>query len=167
MSSRGIELTRDPVRCVPFANNIFTIAPMLTAGQHLRIDAGQCDPADPSAFTIPYDLDSTRHTVYFRLNTTNAVDLIAIDAGWTRQEKILPMARKLLSPGGIILTLIKPHYESEEAKKSGGVLAESESIAVLERVAGEIEAMGFSIAGIVKSPIEGQKGNVEFVACLS
>lgn len=92
------------------------------------------------------------------------VSLVVIDAGWTRQEKILPAAKKLLSPGGEILTLIKPHYESEEAKKSHGVLSEAESIAVLERVADQIAAMGFSVAGIVKSPIEGQKGNVEFVA---
>lgn len=92
------------------------------------------------------------------------VQVIAIDAGWTRQEKILPVARKLLAAGGEILTLIKPHYESEEAKKSQGVLSEAESIAVMERVADEILAMGMTISGIVKSPIEGQKGNVEFVA---
>jgi 23S rRNA (cytidine1920-2'-O)/16S rRNA (cytidine1409-2'-O)-methyltransferase len=97
------------------------------------------------------------------------MDIVAIDTGWTKQEKILPAARKLLKPGGQILTLIKPHYESDSAAaaKTHGVLAESESIAVLERVAGEIAALGFAVRGIVKSPIEGQKGNVEFVAWLS
>lgn len=95
------------------------------------------------------------------------VDLISIDVGWTRQDKILPAARKLLAPGGAILTLIKPHYENEAAKKSHGVLPESESIATLHRVADAIEQLGFSIRGIVKSPIEGQKGNIEFVAWIT
>ena len=94
------------------------------------------------------------------------VDIISIDVGWTRQEKILPPARKLLKPGGSILTLIKPHYESELAQKQRGVLEETESIAVLEEVRQKIEALGLEVAGIVKSPIEGQKGNVEFVAWL-
>jgi 23S rRNA (cytidine1920-2'-O)/16S rRNA (cytidine1409-2'-O)-methyltransferase len=96
------------------------------------------------------------------------VDIVAIDTGWTRQQKILPAARKLLKPAGEILTLIKPHYESAAAAtaKNHGVLAEADSIAVLHRVAEEIEQLGFIIRGIVKSPIEGQKGNVEFVAWL-
>ena len=94
------------------------------------------------------------------------VDIVVIDVGWTRQEKILPPARKLLKPGGSILTLIKPHYESELAQKQRGVLEETESIAVLEEVRHKIQTLGLEIAGIVKSPIEGQKGNVEFVAWL-
>lgn len=92
------------------------------------------------------------------------VEVIAIDVGWTRQEKILPWAMKLLSPGGIMLTLIKPHYESEAAKKSQGVLEEGQSVEVMEVVRGKIEALGMVVRGVVKSPIEGQKGNVEFVA---
>lgn len=92
------------------------------------------------------------------------VDIIAIDVGWTRQSKILPHARTLLAPGGFLLTLIKPHYESEEAKKSHGVLDEAQSIATLHRVLDEILASGFAVEGVVKSPIVGQKGNVEFVA---
>lgn len=94
------------------------------------------------------------------------VDIVAIDVGWTRQEKILPVARQLLKPGGVLLTLIKPHYESALAQKQRGVLEESESIVVLEEVAAKIQALGLAIMGIVKSPIEGQKGNVEFVAWL-
>ena len=95
------------------------------------------------------------------------VDILAIDVGWTRQNKILPYARTLLKlDAGDILTLIKPHYESEQAKKQHGVLQESESIAVLEGVPDQIAALHFSIEGVIKSPIVGQKGNTEFVAWL-
>ncbi len=92
---------------------------------------------------------------------------ISIDVGWTRQDKILPHAEKLLAPCGTILTLIKPHYESELAKKQKGVLTPEESVAMLNQTAEAISKMGWHIHGIVKSPIEGQKGNVEFVAWLT
>ena len=48
------------------------------------------------------------------------VDVVVIDTGWTRQEKILVHARKLLKSGGEMVSLIKPHYESQEAQKQGG-----------------------------------------------
>ncbi len=92
------------------------------------------------------------------------VDVVTIDVGWTRQEKILPVAMKLIKPGGMLLSLIKPHYESDQARKQHGVLSEPESIAMLDEVVTKIAGMGLQVRGVVKSPIEGQKGNVEFVA---
>ena len=45
------------------------------------------------------------------------VDVVTIDVGWTRQEKILPVAATLLKPGGMLLSLIKPHYESDLGRR--------------------------------------------------
>src|SRR3954451_12623884 len=33
------------------------------------------------------------------------VDLVSIDVAWTRQRRILPAARKLIRPDGIVITL--------------------------------------------------------------
>ncbi len=65
------------------------------------------------------------------------VTLVAIDVGWTRQQKILPAIGRLLPPTAAvpsavesadILTLIKPHYESELAKiQRHGVLTPAQS----------------------------------------
>jgi len=95
-----------------------------------------------------------------------AIDIIAIDVGWTRQDKILPLAATLLAKGGCVLSLIKPHYESEEAKVQRGVLTPEQADRVLWSVLDRIEAAGWTLRGIVKSPIEGQKGNTEYVAWL-
>jgi 23S rRNA (cytidine1920-2'-O)/16S rRNA (cytidine1409-2'-O)-methyltransferase len=95
--------------------------------------------------------------------------LIAIDVGWTRQDKILPVVAGLLDAsngGGDVLTLIKPHYESEEAKTQRGVLTPEQSESVLRTVTSQIQAAGWRVQGIVKSPIEGQKGNTEYIAWL-
>jgi 23S rRNA (cytidine1920-2'-O)/16S rRNA (cytidine1409-2'-O)-methyltransferase len=92
--------------------------------------------------------------------------VVSIDVGWTKQEKILPVVAKLLAPGGDVLTLIKPHYESELAKIQKGVLTTEQSETVLQEVMAHIATMGWDVKGIVKTPIEGQKGNSEYVAWL-
>ncbi len=94
--------------------------------------------------------------------------VVTIDVGWTKQEKILPVVAALMAgaDGGDVLTLIKPHYESAEAKTQRGVLTSEQSEQVLQDVMQQIVAMGWSVGGVVKSPIEGQKGNSEYVAWL-
>ena len=94
------------------------------------------------------------------------VDLITIDVGWTRQAKILPAARKLLKPTGCVITLVKPHYESEEAKTQRGILTAEQSHCVLERVIANVREAGWTVQAVVQSPIEGQGGNMEFLALL-
>ncbi len=100
------------------------------------------------------------------------VDIITIDVGWTRQEKILPTAAKLLRRkadgrgAGAIISLFKPQYESELARVQRGVLTSEQSLAVLQETVDRIEAMGFIIHGLVESPIRGQGGNREFLLWL-
>jgi 23S rRNA (cytidine1920-2'-O)/16S rRNA (cytidine1409-2'-O)-methyltransferase len=94
------------------------------------------------------------------------IEIVAIDVGWTRQDKILPVVGTLLAKGGHVLSLVKPHYESEEAKVQRGVLTPEQSDRVLGEVLDRIAAAGWVLKGIVRSPIEGQKGNVEYVAWL-
>lgn len=101
------------------------------------------------------------------LHLPEKVHVAAVDVGWTRQAKILPVAATLLAESGHVLTLIKPHYESEAARVQRGVLNESQSEAVLWEVIDAIIAMRWQVRGVMRSPIEGQKGNVEYVACLT
>ena len=44
------------------------------------------------------------------------VDMITIDAGWTKLELVLPVVRNFLKDGGIIVALLKPHYEGGQKK---------------------------------------------------
>ena len=102
-----------------------------------------------------------------------SVGFVAIDLGWTRQNKILPCSAALLAAESDVVTLIKPHYESEAAKTQRGVLSGDQSEAVLAQVLDEIAGMKaadggalWAIKGITKSPLEGQKGNTEYLAWL-
>jgi 23S rRNA (cytidine1920-2'-O)/16S rRNA (cytidine1409-2'-O)-methyltransferase len=79
------------------------------------------------------------------------VQLISIDVAWTRQKNILPSARRLLDANGIVISLIKPHYEASQT---------------LAEVKTDIEAAGFQLLQTVESPIKGAKGNTEFLGLL-
>jgi len=87
------------------------------------------------------------------------MEVIVIDVGWTKQEKIIPNALANLKDGGVILSLIKPHYEAGKNK-----LEEDELKKVLARVKGEIEEAGGVVRRITESPIAGGRaGNREWL----
>jgi 23S rRNA (cytidine1920-2'-O)/16S rRNA (cytidine1409-2'-O)-methyltransferase len=95
------------------------------------------------------------------------VALVTIDVAWTKQRNILPAAGKLLDGGvGRVITLIKPHYESERGLLRGGVLPVDEVDNVVNQVKCDIQAAGFDVMATVHSPILGGEGNVEVLGLL-
>ena len=69
--------------------------------------------------------------------------------------------------GGTLVTLIKPQFEAgrEEADKGKGVIRDP---AIHARVLGDVlnaaQKEGFAVKGLIMSPLEGPKGNREFLA---
>ena len=92
------------------------------------------------------------------------VGVVTIDVAWTRQRHILPAARRLVTPDGFVVTLIKPHYEADPSQLVKGVLQELHVEAVVKRVGDDVVATGFSLVRTVFSPIKGAKGNTEVLA---
>ena len=88
-------------------------------------------------------------------------DLITIDTAWTRQKHILPAAQKMLTPGGWIVTLVKPHYEAPTTWLRGGVLDPARREVVLETVSASVLQLGFQVRARLDSPVPGQAGNME------
>ncbi|HEV2296075.1 MAG TPA: SAM-dependent methyltransferase [Tepidisphaeraceae bacterium] len=94
------------------------------------------------------------------------VSMLSIDVAWTKQQHILPAARRMIADGGDVVTLIKPHYEAAPALLRGGVLEEAKVDAVVESVLASIAAAGFQLLARTLSPIKGAKGNAEVLAHL-
>jgi 23S rRNA (cytidine1920-2'-O)/16S rRNA (cytidine1409-2'-O)-methyltransferase len=94
------------------------------------------------------------------------VDIVTIDVGWTRQRNILPSAAKLLGPGGIVVSLVKPHYEAHSKLLRKGVLPDESVDTVVQEVRRDIESMGWDWRGSVQSPIRGSGGNLEVLVWL-
>ena len=94
------------------------------------------------------------------------VDLITIDAGWTKLELILPVVRKFLKPGGIIIALLKPHYEAPQNILKKGVVPVEFIDDITHRVCDIVGELGFKIKGQMESPILGGGGNTEYLLLL-
>jgi len=89
------------------------------------------------------------------------VDMAVIDIGWTKQEKIIPKALELLKDDGIIISLLKPHYESNRDELYKGKVKEECLQDIVDRV---VEALPAKVEQVIKSPITGSKGhNTEFL----
>ena len=93
------------------------------------------------------------------------VDIVVCDASFISLAKVLEAPLKLAKTSARLVALIKPQFEAgrEEVGK-GGVVRDS---AVHERVCAEakawVEGQGWTVLGIVPSPITGPEGNVEFL----
>jgi 23S rRNA (cytidine1920-2'-O)/16S rRNA (cytidine1409-2'-O)-methyltransferase len=107
-----------------------------------------------------------------RTNAMHAIlpepaQFICIDVAWTRQKHILPAARRLIAPGGTVVTLIKPHYEADKSWLVKGILPADRVDAVVAAVRSDIASAGFDVVGLTPSPILGGEGNAEVLAQLS
>lgn len=96
------------------------------------------------------------------------IDIATIDVSFISLAKVVPKVLEFLKPGGAIIALIKPQFEvgKGEVDKGGIVKDEAKRMKAVERVKGELEALGLEAVGVIPSPILGQKGNVEFLIYL-
>lgn len=123
-----------------------------------------------------------RVTVMERTNALHvdppaAVDLVVVDLGWTRQHHAVPAALRWLTPGGRIISLIKPHYEQAETGRRGrsarGGLNEAAARQVFDQVLDAMPALGVTVLNTTTSPLTGAKssrrgpGNAEYLALLA
>ena len=98
------------------------------------------------------------------------IELAVCDASFISLKILLPVICKWFQdePGRLI-TLIKPQFEAgkEEAAKGAGVIRDPNvHQRVLEDVLQAAAEFGYECRGLVKSPLLGPKGNVEFLADL-
>jgi 23S rRNA (cytidine1920-2'-O)/16S rRNA (cytidine1409-2'-O)-methyltransferase len=94
------------------------------------------------------------------------VDLATIDVSFISLKLILPAVLGWLRPGGQIVALIKPQFEAgrEQVGKGGVVRDPAVHRTVLESITAWAESRGMGLMGIIRSPITGPAGNVEFLA---
>jgi len=98
------------------------------------------------------------------------VDLVTIDASFISLGLILPAVKAWFRDlDGRVIALIKPQFEAgrKAAAIHAGVIKDPEvHKEVLENTLHGAKALGFFPAGLIASPIQGPKGNVEFLVDL-
>lgn len=134
----------------------------------LQHGAARVYSVDTSYGTLAWKLrQDPRVVVVERTNALHVelaeqVALVTIDVAWTPQRLILPHAIKLVEPGGLILSLLKPQYEAERGEVVKGVVPPDAAREIAARVVEKLEQGGLRVAEWCESPLEGGKGNHEF-----
>jgi 23S rRNA (cytidine1920-2'-O)/16S rRNA (cytidine1409-2'-O)-methyltransferase len=90
---------------------------------------------------------------------------VVCDASFIGLAKVLGRPLELAAPRCHLVALIKPQFEvgREEVGKGGVVRDPALHERVCEEVREWVEGLGFTVQGIVESPITGPEGNIEFL----
>ena len=101
------------------------------------------------------------------LNTTHiprTPDLLVSDVSFISLKLVLPAVVALLKPHADLAVLVKPQFEAgRNHVKKGIVRDEAVHRAVCEDMTAFVALLGFTVIGLVPSPIEGGDGNREFL----
>jgi len=91
-----------------------------------------------------------------------------VDCSFISLKLLLPPLLPLLARPAEGVVLIKPQFEAgRDQVGKGGVVRDPEIHAqVVESLREAAQSMGFTVAGVIQSPLEGPAGNKEFLACL-
>ena len=97
------------------------------------------------------------------------VDVATIDMSFISLRLILPRVHDWLKSSGNAVALVKPQFEAgrDQVGKGGVVRDESVHREVLRDVLGYARAEGLKPRGLIRSPITGREGNVEFLLWLA
>jgi 23S rRNA (cytidine1920-2'-O)/16S rRNA (cytidine1409-2'-O)-methyltransferase len=111
-----------------------------------------------------------RTNVRYLTTLPKQVDLVTIDVSFISLKLVLPTVKVWLKPEGKIIALIKPQFEagpSESARGKGVIRDARVHRRVLEDVLAFAKTIGLTPQGLIRSPLLGPKGNVEFLTLLT
>ncbi len=110
-------------------------------------------------------LEQTSARILTPQHIDEACNWVVCDASFIGLAKVLEVPLRLAAPDCRLVALIKPQFEVGRGEVGkGGVVRDPELHArVCDEVRGWLEAGGWTIDGIVESPITGPEGNVEFL----
>ena len=99
------------------------------------------------------------------LELDEQVDVIVCDARFISAKLVLERPLTFAKEKAHLITLIKPQFEvgKDKLPKDGVVKDEAERERACKEVEAWVKSKGWQIQGIIESPIEGPKGNKEFL----
>lgn len=91
--------------------------------------------------------------------------LASIDVSFIALRLVLPAVAGVLAPGAQLIALIKPQFEAGRDRVGRGGIVRDEAVhaEVCDAVQGTLVGLGFTILGLLPSPVRGGDGNAEFL----
>ena len=103
-----------------------------------------------------------------RADFPEKIDLIVMDVSFISQTLIYSAAADILDKGGVMITLVKPQYESDSrVRRKNGVVKDKDgknAEAVFKKLTSCAEENGLRLEKRASSPIKGGDGNTEYLA---
>jgi 23S rRNA (cytidine1920-2'-O)/16S rRNA (cytidine1409-2'-O)-methyltransferase len=111
-------------------------------------------------------LDGTNARHLTAAEVPDAIDLIVCDASFIGLRTVLPAALGLARPGARLVALIKPQFEVGPKRVGKGGIVRDPALhkEACDGVAGWLgDEMGWTVLGLIESPVTGADGNKEFL----
>jgi 23S rRNA (cytidine1920-2'-O)/16S rRNA (cytidine1409-2'-O)-methyltransferase len=117
--------------------------------------------ADPKVVA----LEGTDARALDRTVIREAVVAIVADVSFIGLALALPAALSLAAPGAWLVALVKPQFEAGRAAVGKGGIVRDEAVrqSAVAKVRHFIEGAGWTVEGVIASPIRGGSGNEEFL----
>jgi 23S rRNA (cytidine1920-2'-O)/16S rRNA (cytidine1409-2'-O)-methyltransferase len=91
-------------------------------------------------------------------------DFITIDVSFISLKLVLPALDRLVRRPARLVALIKPQFEAGKKHLKKGIVRDAAvQAAVCDDISNCATALGWNVAGVIPSPIEGGEGNKEFL----
>jgi 23S rRNA (cytidine1920-2'-O)/16S rRNA (cytidine1409-2'-O)-methyltransferase len=91
-------------------------------------------------------------------------DFVTIDVSFISLKLVLPAALALTQVPASLIALIKPQFEVGPGATKKGIVRDAQAhAAVCDDIAASVASLGWTVAGVIPSPIAGGDGNREFV----
>ncbi len=90
--------------------------------------------------------------------------LVVIDVSFIGLREVLPHATRLAAADAQLIALIKPQFETVRSALKKGILRdETLRRDIVDAITSAVAALGWTILGVMPSPIAGGDGNAEFL----
>ncbi len=148
----------------------FTHCLLLHGAAHVTaLDAG-CDQLHPKLLADARVTNLEKYNAReLSREDVGEFDLAVMDVSFISQTYILPRLPLVLKPTGRAITLIKPQFEAGRAalNKKGLVKDARDRLLAVRRVLQSAREAGLVPQGLIRSPITGGDGNIEYLALFS
>ncbi|OGR89071.1 MAG: hypothetical protein A2992_03055 [Elusimicrobia bacterium RIFCSPLOWO2_01_FULL_59_12] len=106
-------------------------------------------------------LERTNFRFFNAASLSPKPDFAGVDVSFISLDKILPKLAEVLS-GAEALVLVKPQFEGTPKEAPGGIVRDE---GIRQKILHQVKTMatntGFTVAGLMDSPVKGRKGNQE------
>jgi 23S rRNA (cytidine1920-2'-O)/16S rRNA (cytidine1409-2'-O)-methyltransferase len=109
-----------------------------------------------------------RTNARYLLTMPEQIDIVTIDVSFISLRLILGTTLTWLAPDADVVALIKPQFEAGRAQVGKGGIVRDPQVhsQVLNEILNWATSNGYSVKGLIRSPIVGAKGNLEFLVWL-